>query len=90
MTGKRGLLVASLVAALLGSNREVRAEWSIDKIKGEERWTTSIFASPSMVTDTLVILSGSKPVYISIHEIKENRQRRVQSLSVQTNNPEDE
>ncbi|MEW8333750.1 MAG: hypothetical protein AB2692_22660, partial [Candidatus Thiodiazotropha sp.] len=31
----------------------------IDKIRGEERWTTSIFASPRMVTDALVILSGS-------------------------------
>jgi hypothetical protein len=62
----------------------------IDKIRGEDRWTTSVFVAPQMVTDSLIILSGPKPAYISIHEIKENRKRRVNSLTVQCTNPEDE
>ncbi|MEW8560611.1 MAG: hypothetical protein AB2541_00860 [Candidatus Thiodiazotropha sp.] len=62
----------------------------IDKIRGEDRWTTSVFVAPQKVTDSLIILSGPKPAYISIHEIKEDRKRRVNSLTVQTTNPEDE
>lgn len=62
----------------------------IDKIRGEDRWTTSIFVAPRMVTDSLIILSGPKQAYISIHEIKENRKRRVNSLSVQTTDPAEE
>jgi hypothetical protein len=62
----------------------------INKIRGEDRWTSSLFVAPQMVTDSLIILSGQKPAYISIHEIKESRKRRVNSLSVQTNNPAEE
>ncbi|MET0010716.1 MAG: hypothetical protein ABW109_22910 [Candidatus Thiodiazotropha sp. 6PLUC4] len=62
----------------------------IDKIRGEDRWTTSVVVAPQMVTDSLIILSSQKSAYISIHEIKENRKRRVNSLTVQTTNPEEE
>ncbi|MCG7870498.1 MAG: hypothetical protein JAZ11_00160 [Candidatus Thiodiazotropha lotti] len=62
----------------------------IDKIRGDDRWTTSVFVAPQMVTDSLIILSGPKPAYISIHEIKESRKRRVNSLSVQTTDPKEE
>lgn len=62
----------------------------IDKIRVEDRWTISIFVALWMVTDSLIILASPKPVYISIHEIKENRKRRVNSLTVQTTNPDDE
>lgn len=62
----------------------------LDKIRGEDRWTTYVFAAPQMVSDTLIILSSTKPAYISIHEIKEDRKRRVIRLSVQTNDPAEE
>ncbi|MCG7911711.1 MAG: hypothetical protein JAY82_18250 [Candidatus Thiodiazotropha taylori] len=58
--------------------------------EGENRWITWLWVTPCMVTDSLIILSGSKPVYISLHEIKEGRKRRVQSLTVQTTDPAEE
>ncbi len=62
----------------------------LDKVRGENRWLTWIWVDPRMVTDCLIILSGPRQAYISIHEIKENRKRRVNSLSLQTSNPEDD
>ncbi|MEW8049683.1 MAG: hypothetical protein AB2801_09735 [Candidatus Thiodiazotropha endolucinida] len=43
-----------------------------------------------MVTDSLIILSSNKPVYISLHEIKEGRKRRIQNLTIQTTDPAEE
>ncbi|RLW53893.1 MAG: hypothetical protein B6D76_09375 [gamma proteobacterium symbiont of Stewartia floridana] len=59
----------------------------LEKIRGEDRWVASLWVTPQMVTDALIILSGQKQVYLSLHEIKSNRQRRIQNLSVQTVNP---
>ncbi|MET0000061.1 MAG: hypothetical protein ABW125_11740 [Candidatus Thiodiazotropha lotti] len=62
----------------------------LEKIRGEDRWVASVWVTPHMVTDALIILSGHKQVYLSLHEIKVNRQRRILNLSVQTANPTDE
>ena len=62
----------------------------IDKVRGENRWITWLWVPPRMVTDTLIILSGNKQTYISLHEIKEGRKRRAQNLTVQTTDPADE
>lgn len=62
----------------------------IDKVRGENRWVTWLWVTPRMVTDSLIILSGDKPGYISLHEIREGRKRRVQNLTVQTTDPAEE
>lgn len=60
------------------------------KMPGENRWTAWLRVTPQMVTDSLILLSGPKPVYVSIHEIRERRQRRIQSLNIQTTDPAEE
>lgn len=62
----------------------------IDKVRGENRWITWLWVPPRMVTDNLIILSGDKQAYISLHEIKEGRKRRIQNLAVQTTDPTEE
>ncbi|MCG8026417.1 MAG: hypothetical protein N0E59_08880 [Candidatus Thiodiazotropha taylori] len=62
----------------------------LEKTWGKDRWLTSIWVTPQMVTDALVILSGPKQVYVSIHAIKEKRYYRIMNLSVQTADPADE
>ena len=61
-----------------------------EKIRGENRWAIWLRVAPRMVSDALVMLSGNNQVYVSLHEVKENRQRRVHSLSIQTTDPEEE
>lgn len=62
----------------------------VNKVRGEDCWTVWLTVAPQIVTDSLILLSGSKTVYVSLHEVKEHRQRRVQSLSVQTTDPREE
>lgn len=62
----------------------------VNKIYGESRWTVWLPTVPQMVTDSLLLVSGKKPVYVSMNEKKVGRQRHVQSLSVQTTDPSDE
>lgn len=63
----------------------------LDKIRGESRWRVWLSARPRFVNDALMVLGQSRRVYLTIHERKAQRQRWVQNLSIQTNNPaEDE
>jgi hypothetical protein len=62
----------------------------IDKVRNENRWLTWLWVTPRMVTDILLLLNGSKQAYVSIHEIKEGRKRRIQNLTVQTTDPAEE
>ncbi|MEW8026286.1 MAG: hypothetical protein AB2806_00905 [Candidatus Thiodiazotropha sp.] len=59
----------------------------LDKVRGEQRFTYWIWASPQMVTDCLILLSHYKQLYASILEEREARQRRVKYFTVQTTNP---
>jgi hypothetical protein len=45
---------------------------------------------PRLVSDWLTILSGSRELYVSLHEVRSGRDRWVQSISLQTTDPEDE
>lgn len=62
----------------------------IDKVRGEDRWITWLWVPPHMITDSLILLNGNKQVYVSFHEIKEGRKRRIQNLAVQTTDPAEE
>ena len=62
----------------------------LEKVRGEKLWTVWMQVAPQMVSDGLVILSGNKSVYVSIHEKKVDRHRQVRSLTVQTTDPAEE
>jgi hypothetical protein len=62
----------------------------LDKVRGENRWTAWLWVSPQTVTDTLLMLSGGKTVYVAITERKVERQRRVHNISIQTTDPAEE
>lgn len=60
----------------------------INKRRGEPRWYAWATVAPRFVQDALAVLSLARPVYVSLHERKENRTRWVQGLTVQTIDPE--
>jgi len=62
----------------------------INKMRGEPRWTAWAFVTRGFVQDALAILSLARPLYVSLHERKQNRSRWVQGLTVQTVDPETE
>jgi hypothetical protein len=63
----------------------------LEKVRGEARYTAWFWVAPQFVTDCLTLVSSkSKPVFLSLHEVRENRQRRIRSLSVQTTDPVEE
>lgn len=62
----------------------------LEKVRGEPRWNLWMQVAPEMVSDSLSLLSGEKAVHVALHERKENRRRRIQSLSVQTTDPAEE
>lgn len=63
---------------------------TLEKIRGQPRWRVWLSARPRFVSDVLLILGQNRPVYLTIHERKVDRQRWVQNLSIQTNDPEGE
>ena len=63
---------------------------TLDKVRGEPRWSGWLFAKPCFVRDALVLLGHGKPVYLAINERKEQRRRWLQSVALQTAAPEDE
>jgi hypothetical protein len=62
----------------------------IHKTHGRREWRLAVWVLPSVTSDMLALLRGSRPLYISIHERKADRQRWVQALSLQTKNPAEE
>lgn len=62
----------------------------VNKVHGEQRWTLWMHATPQMVSDSLLLPAGEKPVYIAVNEKKTGRARHVQSLSIQTTDPAEE
>jgi hypothetical protein len=59
----------------------------IEKIRGEAAWRGNIWVSTHLVNDMLSLLVQPKQLYLAIHEVKENRRRRIRSLSLQTSDP---
>ena len=62
----------------------------INKRRGENAWDSWVCVNKQIINDILITLTHISPVYISIHEKKKDRQRWIQSISVQTSNPEEE
>lgn len=60
----------------------------IEKIRGEEHWHCWIPIEGRMVSDSMILVAGNKPVYISMTERKSNRVRHVRHISIQTIDPD--
>ena len=63
---------------------------SLDKTRSEPHWHGSVWAQPRYVSELLILLGHDKQLYLSIHERKVERQRWIQSISVQTSDPAEE
>lgn len=62
----------------------------LDKIRGESRWTAALFVPGHFGNDMLTLLAHKRPLFVSIHESKDGRDRWVRSMSLQTNDPAEE
>ena len=62
----------------------------LNKVRGEPRWDTYLWAPASFVTHWLTLLTTTSPLYLALHEIKKNRQRWINSLSLDTAEPLEE
>jgi hypothetical protein len=62
----------------------------LNKIRGENAWSTYTWVAPQMITHGLMILASGKPVYLSIYERRVSRKREVRGLAIQTTDPAEE
>ncbi len=58
---------------------------TVEKVRGEKRWKAFAWVPPALLTDMLIMLTNHSPMYVSICEIKKNRNRLISSISVNTN-----
>lgn len=62
----------------------------LDKVRGDNMWTTCLFVKPDFARDMLLLLYSGRPIFVSIHERKVGRQRWVQGITLQTTDPSEE
>ncbi len=62
----------------------------VDKVRGENKWLVYLQVDRQMISDSLVLASYNRQLYLSVHEKKSNRQRWVRNFSLGTTNPLDE
>ena len=56
----------------------------LNKVRGQKAWNAWVWLSASLVSDMLVLLSSKRDLYINIQELKKDRKRWIQNLSLQT------
>jgi hypothetical protein len=56
----------------------------LEKVRGEPRWHGWLTTTPRFVTDALILLEQSRPLFLHIHEHKEGRSRWIRNISFQT------
>ncbi len=61
---------------------------TISKRRGKTIWDTTLFCSETLVSDWIQ-LRDVRPLYVHIHEVKEQRQRWVRSIGLSTENSEE-
>ena len=59
----------------------------LEKVRGHQSWRGVAWIPPHSVTEMLVLLSGNRPLYLSLHELKIERRRSIVGLSLQTSDP---
>lgn len=62
----------------------------LERQRGTKKWMGSCWLPPQTVSDITSLLIQIKPLYASIHELKEGRSRWIVGLSVQTSDPAEE
>ena len=62
----------------------------LDKVRGEQRWTAWVHATPRFVSDALALLSLRKELFLTIHERKIERTHWIQGITLQTADPREE
>lgn len=58
------------------------------KRHGEPIWDVWMQYPPGTITDMLILLSHTTPLYLTLHETKKEKKRWIQSLTLQTTIPE--
>ena len=56
----------------------------LEKVRGEPRWHGWLTAAPRFVTDALILLGQSQPMFLTIHEHKEGLARWIRNVSLKT------
>lgn len=63
---------------------------NIQRQRNTKNWVGWCWLPPQIVSDMLTLLIQTKPLYISIHELKTGRKRWIVGLSLQTADPDEE
>lgn len=63
---------------------------SLNKIKGEPRWTVALFVPLHFASDMLTLLGHQRTLFVALHERKDGRDRWVQGMALQTTDPAEE
>ncbi len=61
----------------------------LEKIRGENAWAGSVFVTNSTASNILSMSQCQQKLYLNIHEMKEGRNRRIFSISVENHDPDD-
>jgi hypothetical protein len=62
----------------------------LEKVRGENRWTAWLNATPSFVSDARALLAVSKGLFMVIDEHRSQRTRWVRRVTLQTSNLQEE
>ena len=62
----------------------------VEKVRGADSWVVWARPSPEVMAHALAILSGGRPAYVAVQEVKQGRTRWAASISVQTTDPAEE
>jgi hypothetical protein len=62
----------------------------IERRRGTAIWDLWVAVAPRLVSDMLVLLAQSRPLFLSLHERKTGRQRWIESIGLQTTDPAEE
>ena len=62
----------------------------LQKDRGRQSWRGAAWIAPYVVTDMLILLTGNRPLYLSLHELRVSRQRWIVGLTLQTVDPAEE
>lgn len=62
----------------------------LERQRGTTNWLGNVWVSPQSVTDMLALLPNVQPLFLTIHEMRAERNHWIVGLTLQTKNPEDE
>lgn len=62
----------------------------LEKARGERKWRGWANVAPRLLTDMLVTLSHQKQAYVSLHERRIERRRKIHGIALQTAYPAEE